>query len=82
MGDRGGTGPGNNLFIFIEDPDGSWIEVSAELEVIHDRPVKDWPTGGAYAQHVGAARFCAREERWNMKLVSYVRIGNAGFLAR
>jgi catechol-2,3-dioxygenase len=39
----GRHGPGNNLFIFIEDPDGNWIEVSAELEVIHDRPVKEWP---------------------------------------
>jgi len=39
----GRHGPGNNLFIFIEDPDGNRIEVSAELEVIHDRPVKDWP---------------------------------------
>ncbi|ARD70017.1 Lactoylglutathione lyase BbdF (plasmid) [Aminobacter sp. MSH1] len=39
----GRHGPGNNLFIFIVDPDGNWIEVSAELEVVHDRPVKDWP---------------------------------------
>ena len=39
----GRHGPGNNLFIFIEDPDGNRIEVSAELEVVHDRPVKDWP---------------------------------------
>lgn len=39
----GRHGPGNNLFVFIADPDGNWIEVSAELEVIHDRPVKDWP---------------------------------------
>lgn len=39
----GRHGPGNNLFVFIEDPDGNWIEVSAELEVIHDRPVKEWP---------------------------------------
>ena len=39
----GRHGPGNNLFIFIEDPDGNWIEVSAELEVVHDRPVKTWP---------------------------------------
>lgn len=39
----GRHGPGNNLFIFIEDPDGNWIEVSAELEVVHDRPVKIWP---------------------------------------
>jgi catechol-2,3-dioxygenase len=39
----GRHGPGNNLFIFIVDPDGNWIEISAELEVIHDRPVQTWP---------------------------------------
>lgn len=39
----GRHGPGNNLFIFIADPDGNWIEVSAELEVVHDRPVRIWP---------------------------------------
>lgn len=39
----GRHGPGNNLFIFIEDPDGNWIEISAELEVIYDRETVDWP---------------------------------------
>ena len=39
----GRHGPGNNIFIFIEDPDGNWIEISAELEVMYDRPPKDWP---------------------------------------
>ena len=39
----GRHGPGNNIFIFIEDIDGNWIEISAELEVVHDRPVKLWP---------------------------------------
>ncbi|WP_108663139.1 VOC family protein [Acuticoccus kandeliae] len=39
----GRHGPGNNLFVFIEDPDGNWIEVSAELEIIHDRQVQSWP---------------------------------------
>jgi catechol 2,3-dioxygenase len=39
----GRHGPGNNLFIFIDDPDGNWVEVSAELEVVHDRPVREWP---------------------------------------
>lgn len=39
----GRHGPGNNLFVFVEDPDGNWIEISAELEVVHDRPAKDWP---------------------------------------
>ena len=38
----GRHGPGNNLFIFIEDPDNNWIEISAELETIHDRDVKIW----------------------------------------
>ncbi|MCK8787391.1 VOC family protein [Roseomonas sp. NAR14] len=39
----GRHGPGNNLFIFIEDPDRNWIEISAELEVVHDRPSHTWP---------------------------------------
>jgi catechol 2,3-dioxygenase-like lactoylglutathione lyase family enzyme len=39
----GRHGPGNNLFIFIKDPDENWIEISAELEVVHDRPIKIWP---------------------------------------
>lgn len=51
MGDRriplmwgpGRHGPGNNLFIFVEDPDDNWIEISAELEVMHDRQPVDWP---------------------------------------
>lgn len=38
----GRHGPGNNLFAFISDPDGNWIEISAELEIIHDRPTKTW----------------------------------------
>jgi catechol 2,3-dioxygenase len=38
----GRHGPGNNLFIFIEDVDGNWIEVSAELEAVQDRPTKEW----------------------------------------
>ena len=29
----GRHGPGNNLFFFLNDPDGNWIELSAELEV-------------------------------------------------
>lgn len=39
----GRHGPGNNLFAFIEDPEGNWIEISAELEVIFDRPAREWP---------------------------------------
>lgn len=39
----GRHGPGNNLFAFISDPDGNKIEISAELEVIHDRDAGVWP---------------------------------------
>jgi catechol 2,3-dioxygenase-like lactoylglutathione lyase family enzyme len=40
----GRHGPGNNLFIFIHDPDGNWLEISAELEVVApDRPAGVWP---------------------------------------
>jgi len=38
----GRHGPGNNLFAFIKDPDENWIEISAELEIIYDRPAKTW----------------------------------------
>jgi hypothetical protein len=26
--------PVNNLFLFVNDPDGNWIEISAELETL------------------------------------------------
>jgi catechol 2,3-dioxygenase len=39
----GRHGPGNNLFVFIHDLDGNWVEVSAELEhVAPDRPMGTW----------------------------------------
>ena len=38
----GRHGPGNNLFVFIRDPDGNMIEISAEIEYVRDRPVKEW----------------------------------------
>jgi catechol 2,3-dioxygenase-like lactoylglutathione lyase family enzyme len=40
----GRHGPGNNLFLFFHDPDGNWLELSAELERVDAaRPVVDWP---------------------------------------
>ena len=40
----GRHGPGSNLFLFIHDPDGNWLEISAELEhVAPGRPVGVWP---------------------------------------
>ena len=40
----GRHGPGNNLFLFIHDLDGNWLEISAELEIVApDRPVGEWP---------------------------------------
>ncbi|KEA63914.1 2,3-dihydroxybiphenyl 1,2-dioxygenase [Marinobacterium lacunae] len=38
----GRHGPGNNLFFMIHDPDGNWVEISAELEVMEGRPAADW----------------------------------------
>jgi catechol 2,3-dioxygenase len=40
----GRHGPGNNLFVFVHDLDGNWVEISAELEsVTHERPAGVWP---------------------------------------
>ncbi len=40
----GRHGPGNNLFLFVNDPDGNWIEMSAELETLTEsRAPGRWP---------------------------------------
>ena len=40
----GRHGPGHNLFLFIHDVDGNWVEISAELEHVEaDRPAGVWP---------------------------------------
>jgi hypothetical protein len=40
----GRHGPGNNLFLFINDPDDNWVEISAELEIVNEtRPVWNRP---------------------------------------
>lgn len=40
----GRHGPGNNLFAFVRDPDGNWVELSAELEAVtHARAAGRWP---------------------------------------
>lgn len=40
----GRHGPGDNLFLFIHDVDGNWIEISAELEhVAPEKPAGVWP---------------------------------------
>lgn len=39
----GRHGPGDNVFLMFKDPDGNWIEISAELEKVdEDRPVGRW----------------------------------------
>lgn len=39
----GRHGPGNNLFIFFHDPDGNWLEISAELQIVPiDSPTGKW----------------------------------------
>lgn len=40
----GRHGPGNNLFIFIHDPDDNWLEISAELEIVNEQRIAGvWP---------------------------------------
>lgn len=40
----GRHGPGNNLFFMVNDPDGNWVELSAELETITpERQPGLWP---------------------------------------
>jgi catechol 2,3-dioxygenase-like lactoylglutathione lyase family enzyme len=40
----GRHGPGNNLFFMIHDPDGNWVEISAELEKLAaNRDTHIWP---------------------------------------
>lgn len=39
----GRHGPGNNLFFFVNDPDGNWVEFSSDLEQVEGpRPIKIW----------------------------------------
>lgn len=38
----GRHGAGNNLFFMFDDPEKNWIELSAELEIVTDRPVEIW----------------------------------------
>ena len=42
MGSRA-TWTSKYVFDFIEDLDGNKIEISAELEIVHDRQIKKWP---------------------------------------
>jgi catechol 2,3-dioxygenase-like lactoylglutathione lyase family enzyme len=40
----GRHGPGNNLFFMVNDPDGNWVELSAELEhITPERQPGLWP---------------------------------------
>jgi len=40
----GRHGPGNNLFLFFQDPDGNWVELSAELQrVPNGKAPGAWP---------------------------------------
>jgi catechol 2,3-dioxygenase-like lactoylglutathione lyase family enzyme len=39
----GRHGPGHNLFLMFNDPDGHWLEISAELERVNsERPIGVW----------------------------------------
>jgi catechol 2,3-dioxygenase-like lactoylglutathione lyase family enzyme len=53
----GRHGPGANLFIMVRDPDGNWIEVSAELEQVEaERPAGVWEHSPLVANRWGQPR--------------------------
>ena len=53
----GRHGPGANLFIMVRDPDGNWVEVSAELEQVEaERPAGLWENGPEVANRWGQPR--------------------------
>jgi catechol 2,3-dioxygenase len=53
----GRHGPGANLFIMVRDPEGNWIEVSAELEQVEaERPAGVWQSGPEVANRWGQPR--------------------------
>jgi len=40
----GRHGPGNNLFFMVHDPDGNWVEFSAEQELMpREMAAREWP---------------------------------------
>lgn len=52
----GRHGPGDNLFFFVNDPDGNWLEFSAELEQIAGpRDTGLWPHEERTLNYWGAA---------------------------
>ncbi len=53
----GRHGPGANLFIMVRDPDGNWVEISAELEQVDAaRPAGVWQSGPEVANRWGQPR--------------------------
>ena len=52
----GRHGPGDNLFFFVNDPDGNWLEFSAELETVDGpREIGLWPHEERTLNYWGAA---------------------------
>jgi catechol 2,3-dioxygenase-like lactoylglutathione lyase family enzyme len=53
----GRHGPGANLFIMVRDPEGNWVEISAELEQVDaERPAGVWQSGPEVANRWGQPR--------------------------
>ena len=67
----GRHGPGNNLFVYLEDPDGSLIEIFCDLVQIeneHDYVPRDWDD----LQEVGNSWGPLPDEAWFKKLTPFV----------
>jgi catechol-2,3-dioxygenase len=67
----GRHGPGNNLFVYLEDPDGSLIEIFCDLVQIeneHDYVPREWDD----LQEVGNSWGPLPDESWFKKLTPFV----------
>lgn len=68
----GRHGPVNNHFIFVEDRERNWIEISAELEVIYDRPLVIWPAEPyTLTKWVPAISHAWKEEEYVMRMAMF-----------
>jgi hypothetical protein len=70
----GRHGPGNNLFVFVDVPAGHHLELSAEMEMLHDdrgtSAARRWEPGAEQRQPLGRpAREVAPHDRSELSRV-------------
>jgi catechol 2,3-dioxygenase-like lactoylglutathione lyase family enzyme len=66
----GRHGPGNNLFIFFDDPDGVRIELTCEVERVYDN--FDYPAERIWSDSSGALNLWGTAPEWRDKFKKQV----------